>query len=139
MNKGVLYVGLGLGVAGIAFIAWRYFNTPSQTFSTTSVNPNSSPAVGNTDGYPFVNSIPARMDNSSQPWFNNNRSILAASPKVDDNLQFLNSVAGYTKAINTLAEDGGALWDSVSSWFDSGDDTGLFSDTEMYDGDWTFV
>ena len=123
----MVYVGFGLMGGLLVFLLWRFFNTPSQVYSTTSPNPNSSPQPGNTTSYPYVQEQQPRLDNSNQPWFNNNRSIIDMSVAMDDTLAAVKTAADYFQAFNDIGQDAGELWTSVSSWFDDGDDSGLIT------------
>lgn len=132
MNKAVIYTGVGLGVALLAYIAYRYIQNPTQTYSTTSVNPGSQPNY-TTDpyqSYPFQANIPPRMDNSNQPWANNNRAAIngVSSPQIDVNLTNAAMLADVLKSGKDIIDSGQSIWNSVSSWFDDGDLGGLMGD-----------
>lgn len=125
MNKNVLYVGVGLGVAGIGYLLYRFMQTPSQIYSTTSLNPNSNPVPGSQTTYPFTPGITARVDNSNQPWANNNRAAIASmgAGQIDVNLSNAQMIAGYAKSASDISSSLTSLWEDfgVSDWFSSGD------------------
>lgn len=139
MNKAVLYVGLGLGVGAIAYLLYRSMQNPSQTYSTTSYNPNSNPSIGNQAGYPFQPAVPARVDNSNQPWAANNRDVLngASTPQILVDLQnanqFLSSAVGIGQSLTSIWQDFG-----IGDWFSSGSDDMFMSDVS-YDMDWSYA
>ncbi len=125
MNKSVLYVGVGLGVAGIGYLLYRFMQTPTQMYSTTSLNPNSSASNGSQSTYPFTPGVVARVDNSNQPWANNNRGALAqiGGGQIDVNLSNAQMIASYTKSAADISSSLTSLWEDfgVSDWFSSGD------------------
>lgn len=132
MNKGMLYAGLGLGAAAIGYLAYRFMLTPTQAYATSSLNPNSGPTSFTTDpyqSYPFQANTPPRVDNSNQPWANNNRGSIAqvSSPNIDVNLSNVQMIANYAKAGNEIAQGFSGLWDTlgVNEWFSSDDPTGF--------------
>lgn len=125
MNKNVLYIGLGLGAAGLGYLLYRFMQTPTQAYSTTSLNPNSNPQAGSQTSYPFTPGTPARVDNSNQPWANNNRAAIAqiGAGQIDVNLSNTQMIAGYAKSAADISSSLTSLWEDldVGSWFDSGD------------------
>lgn len=141
MNKNVLYIGMGLGAAGIAYLLYKYMQTPSQIYSTTSLNPYSNPNASNETTYPFVASVPARVDNSNQPWAANNRAALAqvSAPQVNVNLSNANMIADYASSLDKISTSLTSIWEDfgVADWFNSGDADSFIADMD-YDsaGDW---
>lgn len=130
MNKAALYIGVAAGVGVLGFVAYKFMNTPSQTYSPTSANPNSNPnfTTSNQQAYPFVANVAPRVDNSNQPWANNNRAAIAgvSMPNIDVNLSNANMVAGFLQSANSISDSLTSLWDTfggfdTSSWFSSGD------------------
>ncbi len=141
MNKNIMLVGLGLGGAALAYLAYRYMQTPSQSYSTTSLNPNSNPQYSSELTYPFSAPVPARVDNSNQPWANNNREAIAkvSSPQVNVNLSNVEMTADFLKSATSIGNSLTSIWEDfgVSDWFSSGDDS-TFSADMNYDAasDW---
>lgn len=140
MNKAIIYAGLGLGTAALAYLGYKYMQTPSQTYSTTSLNPNSGVQNFTTDpqqSYPFVANTPPRVDNSNQPWANNNRGAIAqvSAPQVDVNLSNVNMIANYTKALAGISESASSIWDTfgMQDWFSSGDPGATVADVDFSD------
>jgi len=138
MNKTVLYAGLGIGAALIGYVAYRYMGVPTQVIQPTSVNPYTHPGpftTSNQQTYPFQANVPPRVDNSNQPWANNNRAELAkiGPASVDVNLSNVQMVASFAKSANELVNSVSSLDKSlnISSWFSSGD----ASETTQ---DWSF-
>lgn len=134
MSKALLYAGLGLGAAAIGFVAYKMMQQPSQTYTPTSANPYTNPNF-TTDPYqtyPFQANIPPRVDNSNQPWANNNRAALngASVLGVDVNLTNAKMFADVLNSGSDIIDSGQSIWNNVSSWFDSGD-------SEAFSGDWT--
>ena len=125
MNKNALYIGLGLGAAGIGYLLYRFMQTPSQMYSTTSLNPNSNPTNGSQTTYPFTPGITARVDNSNQPWANNGRAAIAqiGGGQIDVNLSNTQMIAGYAKSAADISSSLTSMWEDfgVSDWFSSGD------------------
>jgi len=135
MNKALVYTGIGLGAAALAYFGYRYMQNPSQTYSTTSANPYSKPnfTTDSYQTYPFVPNTPARVDNSNQPWANNNRAAIAgvSSPQIDVNLSNMQMLAESLKAGSDIIDSGKSIWESVSSWYDSGDSDWTMTDWEF--------
>lgn len=144
MQKNILYLGLGLGGAAIAYLAYRYMQTPSQVYSTTSVNPYNNPFF-TTDpyqSYPFKANIPPRVDNSNQPWANNNREALAkvSAPSVDVNLSNTQMISSFAKSAADLTSASKSIWEDlgVSDWFDDEDPSGFEDIADFSSGtDWS--
>jgi len=136
MNKNILYLGLGLGGAAIAYLAYRFMQTPSQTYTTTTMNPYSNPTgvAVNENTYPFQPVVQPRMDNSNQPWAANNRGAISqvSAPQINTGL---NDIASYVKDISTISQGLTSIWEDfgIGDWFSSGD-----SDIFMADDDYSF-
>lgn len=132
MNKPIVYAGIGLGVAAIGYLAYRLMQQPSQSYSPTSVSPYSDPTFTTNpyQTYPFTANVAPRVDNSNQPWANNNRGVLngASALGVDVNLTNVNMMADILKSGSTIIDSGQSIWDSVSSWWGSGDADAWSSD-----------
>ena len=144
MNKGILYVGLGVGSAALVYLGYKYFQTPSQNYRTTSLNPNSNqnPAtftVNDQQTYPFQANQPPRIDNSNQPWANNNRASIAqaSNPSIDVNQSNFAMLANYAKAGAELTKGLTSIWDDlgVSSWFSEDDPAGFDATVDVADWD----
>lgn len=135
MNKTLLFGGIALGGAAVAFLIYKYTVTPTQSYSNTSVNPNSNPnyTSGDQAAYPFVANVPPRMDNSNQSWANNNRAAISgvSSPQLDVNLTNTNMFASVLKSGSSIIDSGQSIWGDVSDWFGSDDEGDLA-------GDWSF-
>lgn len=134
MNKAVLYAGLGIGSAALVYLGYKYFQTPSQMYRTTSLNPYSDQQVGtfqtsDQQSYPYQPNQPPRVDNSNQPWANNNRGSIAqaSNPQIDVNQSNLNMLANYAKAGAELTKGISSIWNDlgVSDWFNSEDPSGF--------------
>lgn len=125
MNKAVVYTGIGLGVAVIGYFAYKFMQEPSQAYSPTSANPYSQPnfTTNPYQTYPFVANTPPRVDNSNQPWANNNRAALngVSTPQMDVNISNTQMLADILKSGRSIIDSGKSIWSDVSSWFDSGD------------------
>lgn len=136
MNKALVYSGIGIGAAALVYFAYKYMHNPSQTYSTTSLNPSSNPNFTTSDyqSYPFIANVPPRVDNSNQPWANNNRAAInsVSTPQLDVNISNVKMIAESVKAASDAIDAGQSLWENVSSWYDSGD-----SDWTMSDWSWT--
>lgn len=132
MNKNIIYVGLGLGGAALAYLAFKYMQTPSQMYSTTSVNPNSNPVNSAQDTYPFTAGTPARVDNSNQPWANNNRAAIALVSTPNVNLDNLAMGADFLKSAVSIGNSLTSIWDDfgVSDWFTNDDPAGFMADQD---------
>lgn len=135
MNKNIL---IGLGIAGLGYLAYKFMLNPSQNYTTTSMNPNSNPTYGNQNGYPFQAAIPPRMDNSNQPWANNNRGAIAqvSMPQTDVNLSNVQMIADYAKSAASIGNSLTSIWEDfgISDWFSSGDADAFMADQDY--GGW---
>lgn len=138
MNKGLLYAGLGLGVAAIGYFLYRYMQTPTQNYRQTSTNPNSQVGPFTTSPqqtYPFQANVPPRVDNSNQPWAGNNRAAIAqvSNPQVDVNLSNVNMIASFAKSANEIATNFSDLYQNlgVADWFNN-------KDASSFEEDWSF-
>lgn len=134
MNK-MTMIGLGFGGAVLGYLIYKYYLTPSQIYSTTSLNPNTQAGPFTTSGtqtYPFQANVAPRVDNSNQPWANNNRAALAqvSAPQLDVNLSNANMIASYTKSLATISSAASSIWEDlgVSDWFSSGDSDAFTAD-----------
>lgn len=133
MSKTALYIGLGVGAAAIAYMGYRFMQTPSQQYRTTSLNPYSDNQIGNFQvdqvSYPFQANQPPRVDNSNQPWANNNRAAIGSMSNVqmDVNLSNAQMIAQFTKSGAEIAKGLTSIWDDlgVSDWFSSDDPSGF--------------
>lgn len=136
MNKNILYVGLGIGGAAMLYMMYRFMQTPSQSYTTTSPNPYNNPSTGNTSGYPFQAPVTPRMDNSNQPWANNNRTAINAVsvPQVNTDL---NNVASLLASGVSIGKSLTSIWEDfgVSDWFSSGDADSFMADYD-YSQSW---
>lgn len=128
MKNPALIAALGLLGAAAAYFFYRYSQTPTQTYQTTSINPYSDPQTFTTSPYqtyPFQANQPPRVDNSNQPWAANNRAAISqvSSPQIDVNLSNVQMIASYAKSANDIATNLTSLWENsgVSNWFNSGD------------------
>lgn len=138
MNKGIVYAGIGLGVAAIGYFLYRYMQTPTQNYATTSLNPNTQAGPFTTDphqSYPFQANVPPRVDNSNQPWAGNNRAAITqvSNPQVDVNLSNVNMIASFAKSANEIATNFSDLYQNlgVADWFNNKDASNL-------EEDWSF-
>lgn len=133
MNKPILYTGIALGVAALGYMAYRFMQTPSQTYSTTSYNPASNPNTNNGvyKTYPLVANIDPRMDNSNQPWFNNNRGIIASGPQYDVNVTNVKMMSDVLKSGSEIIKSGQDIWQNVSAWYDDGNADAWLKDWEQ--------
>lgn len=131
MNKALVYTGIGLGAAALAYLGYRMMQNPSQSYMPTSVNPYSNPHFTTSDyqSYPFVPNTPPRVDNSNQPWANNNRAAIngVSTPQLDVNITNAQLLAEALKSGSDIIDSGRSIWESVSSWYDD------------YDADWTMT
>lgn len=134
--KPVMLIGVIAGVGVLGFIAYRYMMQSPQTYQPATENPFSRGQMTTSDQqkYPFVANIPPRMDNSNQPWFNNNRVAVigASAPKMSSELQQFHDLSSFMKSGNDIIESGQSIWNNVSSWWDSGD-----ADSTL--GDWSYT
>ena len=139
MSKPALYIGLGVGAVALAYLGYKFMLQPTQNYQTTSLNPYSDQSVGNfqtspQQSYPFQPNQPPRVDNSNQPWANNNRGAIAqaSNPQFDVNFSNVQMLAGYAKSGAEIAKGLTSIWDDlgVSSWFDSSDPSGFDVDVD---------
>ena len=125
MNKGLIYAGIGIGVAALAYFAYKFMHNPSQTYSTTSLNPNSNPTftTNSYQTYPFTANVAPRVDNSNQPWANNNRAAInsVSTPQLDVNMTNASMLASILNSSSSIIDSGQSIWQNVSSWWGSGD------------------
>ena len=138
MNKPLVYAGIGLGVAALGYFAYKFMLTPTQAYAPTSYNPNSRVGPFTTSDqqtYPFQANVPPRVDNSNQPWANNNRAAIAqvSNPQVDVNLSNVQMIASFAKSANELTTNLSSLWENagVSDWFNN-------EDSSSFDEEWSF-
>lgn len=135
MNRGLLYAGIGLGAAALGYFAYRYMQQPTQSYSPTSVSPYSNPYF-TTDpyqSYPFTPNTPPRVDNSNQPWANNNRPAIngVSTPQIDVNLTNAKMMADFLKSGSEIISSGQSIWNEVSSWFNDGDADAFMEDWDF--------
>lgn len=120
MNKNVMII---LGVLLLAVIGWlifRYLKTPSQVYSPVSLNPYTSSGgmtTANHQAYPFVpNSVP-RADNSNQPWYKGDRSILTQGGGIDLLGVNINDLAQGLGDLSSILDSGSNIYSQISGWF----------------------
>lgn len=139
MNKNVLYALMGLAGAGVAYLVYRYMQTPTQAYSPTSMSPYSDGDMilnDHAQTYPFRANTPPRVDNSNQPWANNNRAAISqvSAPQIDVNLSNAQMIASYAKSAASLTESLTSIWEDfgVGDWF-SDDDAMILTEDVSFD------
>lgn len=135
-----MILGLGILGAGVAYFFYKFMLNPTQNYNTTSINPYSDPSYGNQNGYPFQAAVPPRMDNSNQPWANNNRGAIAgvSMPQTDVNLSNVQMIADYAKSAATIGQSLTSIWEDfgIGDWFSSGDADMFMADSDYGVDDW---
>ena len=113
--KSVLYALAGAAVLGGGYLLFKRLNPGNGLEVTPGSNPSGANQLGNQPAqqYPFQPPVSQRVDNSNQPWYGGDRSVL--SGPAENYANFASVAQSTASVVHSLSDIWGEL--DIGSWF----------------------
>lgn len=134
MNKNLILI---VGGGAAAFLAYKLtFGKAPRVPGSYPVNYAPQQPNGGAQGvYPSQPTTAPRVDNQSQPWYNNSKlpmQTFGTGPQPSGLVGLAQQVSAGANIVNSLSD----VWGNVSGFFDSGDNVGSADDWSSEEWDY---